>query len=70
MSRYPYQRYDLIGKSCRRMITETSSREYHIAVIGSGGVGKSCLTGPLHQEANEAAFLIEPSSTIRPGRIH
>lgn len=24
-----------------------SYREYHIAVIGSGGVGKSCLTGML-----------------------
>jgi hypothetical protein len=56
-------------------------REYHIAVIGSGGVGKSCLTGEgqtkPHNERQAhnkpLEVLIERSrrnSTIRPRRLH
>jgi Ras-related protein Rap-1B len=29
------------------MADRQSSREYHIVVLGAGGVGKSCLTGEL-----------------------
>ena len=39
--------------------SDNRCREYHIAVIGSGGVGKSCLTGTFLQRECMAETLTE-----------
>ena len=63
----------IVGEHARTRRSSRMAREYNIAVLGSGGVGKSALTGEKFSILPSRDLRVELSvacSAIRAGNLH